>query len=171
MPSQLNKLMIHAANLGAAVLPDDRFSMRVRVLLYRCAGINMPLRTKLRRGCYMGIGGKNIHLGTGVAVNRNCYFDLCGDIYIEDNVSIGHGTTFITAKHAVGPREKRAGPISSTPSTRVETGAWIGANSTILPGVVIGHGSIVASGSVVTKDVPPDCLVAGNPATTKRWLE
>ncbi len=88
---------------------------------------------------------------------------------------MGHGVTFITASHILGPSENRSnhvvkGLISSKDIT-VKKGAWIAANATIQPGVTIGEGAVVMTGAVVTKDVAPNTLVAGVPAKLIKTLD
>ena len=132
---------------------------------YRMIGIDTGPGTTIDRGVCIREG--NIRFGADCYVNRNCYFDLTGDILIGDNVVIGHGVTFITAAHQIGPPSRRAGDVRGA-SITVENGVWIGSNATILPGVVISSGSIVAAGAVVNKRVHPNTLVAGVPAKVVR---
>lgn len=84
---------------------------------------------------------------------------------IEDDVFIGPNVTFT---NDLFPRSKGNFKLQET---RVEAGASIGANATILPGLTIGKKSMIAAGAVVTKDVPPNALVMGNPARIVRYLE
>jgi maltose O-acetyltransferase len=74
--------------------------------------------------------------------------------------------TFITAKHQIGEATQRAGAMRGA-SIVVGDGAWVGANATILPGVSVGRGAVVAAGAVVSRDVPPNVIVAGVPAKIK----
>jgi acetyltransferase-like isoleucine patch superfamily enzyme len=113
--------------------------------------------------------GSNIKFGSGCYINRNCFFDLTGNITIGNNVTVGHGVSFVTAVHEIGSPEKRAGKAHGDPIV-VEDGAWIGANATILPGVTVGAGSIIAACAVVTKSVQPNTVVAGIPAKRIRDL-
>ena len=93
---------------------------------------------------------------------------------IEDNVFIGHGVTFINDSY---PRATTAGGQLQTEAdwkvepTVVKKGASIGSGATILANVTIGENAIVGAGSVVTKDVPADAIVAGNPARVRRYLK
>lgn len=112
--------------------------------------------------------GKNIHLGKNVFINAGCCFQDQGGIEIGDNSLIGHQCVLATLNHDPVP-EKRAGMIAK----RIVIGknVWIGSHATILPGVHIGDGAIVAAGAVVTKDVPSRAVVAGVPAKIVKTIE
>jgi acetyltransferase-like isoleucine patch superfamily enzyme len=93
-------------------------------------------------------------------------------VQIEDNVFIGHGVTFINDSYPRATSE--SGGLQTEADwkvelTRVEEGASIGSGATILSNVVIGKNALVGAGSVVTKDVPPQSVVAGNPAKVLRF--
>ncbi len=105
--------------------------------------------------------GKNIHFGKNVFVNSGCRFQDQGGIYIGDDVLIGHNAVLATLNHNADPA-KRANLIPAP--IRIGDKAWLGANVTILPGVTVGEGAVIAAGSVVTKDVPAGATVAGVPA-------
>ena len=111
--------------------------------------------------------GKNIHIGKNVFINMGCKFQDQGGIYIGDGALIGHNVVLATLNHAMSP-EDRASMIPAP--IRIGKRVWIGANATVLPGVTIGDGSIVAAGAVVTKDVPENIVVAGVPAVPIRHL-
>ena len=105
----------------------------------------------------------------GAYINRNVMINHSAQIMIGANVSVGPGVTILTDKHRIGDGRRRAadgevGPVS------IGAGAWIGASATILPGVHIGEGAIVAAGAVVTQSVPANVLVAGVPAAPVRDL-
>ena len=105
--------------------------------------------------------GKNIKLGKNVFINSCCRFQDQGGIEIGNNVLIGHNVTIATLNHEINPA-KRA---NLTPaSVKIGNNVWIGSDSTILPGVEIGDGAIIGAGSVVTKNVTKNTIVAGNPA-------
>jgi maltose O-acetyltransferase len=91
------------------------------------------------------------------------------EIRIGDNCLIGPDVGIYSAGHRIQP-EGRIADVYAQPVT-IGNDVWIGGHSTILPGVTIGDGAVVAAGSVVTKDVPPRSLVAGNPAVFKKSIE
>ena len=111
--------------------------------------------------------GKNIHIGKNVFINMGCKFQDQGGIYIGDGALIGHNVVLATLNHTMSP-EDRASMIPAP--IRIGKRVWIGANATVLPGVTIGDGAIVAAGAVVTKDVPENTVVAGVPAVPIRHL-
>lgn len=102
-----------------------------------------------------------------ISVGSGCYFNkgsyIRAKVTIGNNVLVGPFVRFVTDTHQIGPAEKRGGPNYWTPIT-VGDGVWIGASVTIVGEVQIGAGAVVAAGSVVTKDVPPNTLVGGVPA-------
>lgn len=105
--------------------------------------------------------GLNIEIGKNVFVNHACTFMSIGGITIEDNVLIGPKVNIITADHSTNPEERDS--IIASP-VHIKQNVWIGANATILKGVTIGMNSVIAAGSVVTKDVPDNCIYGGVPA-------
>ena len=112
--------------------------------------------------------GENIHIGKNVFINAGCKFQDQGGIYIEDGVLIGHNAVLATINHMEDP-EKRAGMIFQP--IHIEKKVWLGANVTVLPGVTIGEGSVIAAGAVVTKDVPANMIAAGVPAKVIRKVK
>ncbi len=109
--------------------------------------------------------GKNLTIGERVFINIGCRFQDTGGIIIGDDSLIGHGCTITTLNHSPDPY--RRGDMIPAPVT-IGRRVWIGASVTIVPGVTIGDGSIVGAGAVVTRDVPPDTIVAGVPARVIR---
>ena len=105
--------------------------------------------------------GKNIHIGQRVFINSGCKMQDQGEIYIGDDVLIGHNACLLTLNHEMDP-ENRA-DMHPKP-IHIEDKAWLGSNVTVLPGVTIGEGAIVAAGAVVTKDVESNTIVGGVPA-------
>lgn len=131
-------------------------------------------------GCVIG---DNTKIGTFVEVQKNAFIGknckiqshtfICEGVTIEDDVFVGHGVTFINDKypHATnGNGGMQTEADWTVVPTIVKKGASVGSGSTILCNVTIGEKSIVGSGSVVTKDVPPGAIVAGNPARIIRKI-
>lgn len=105
--------------------------------------------------------GKNIKIGENVFINACCKFQDQGGIIIGDGCLIGHNVTIATLNHETNP-ENRTNIIPSP--VKIGKNVWIGSDSTILPGVEIGDGAIIGAGSTVTKNIPQNTIVAGNPA-------
>lgn len=114
-------------------------------------------------------GGFDIRVGRNVFINQNCTFYDLGGIDIADDVMIGPNVSIITSGHPIAPSQRRAAVIAKP--IAIERNVWIAAGATIVGGVTVGENSVVAAGSVVTKDVPPNTLVAGNPARVIRSVE
>jgi acetyltransferase-like isoleucine patch superfamily enzyme len=112
--------------------------------------------------------GLNITVGRAVFIGHQCAFTGHGAIDIADEVMIAHKVNLITGSHPVEPDDRRR-YITAEPIA-IETNVWIGAAATILPGVTIGANAVVAAGAVVTNDVPPATVVAGNPARIIRRM-
>ena len=112
--------------------------------------------------------GLNISIGRTVFIGYQCAFTGHAAIDIADQVMIAHKVNLVTAGHPVEP-DKRREYITAEP-IKIDTNVWIGAAATVLPGVHIGEGAVVAAGAVVTHDVPPATLVAGVPAMVIRHL-
>lgn len=105
--------------------------------------------------------GKNIRIGKNVFINFGCTFMDRGGINIGDNAFIAPHVSLITENHGLAADKRRT--LVSKPIT-LGKNVWIGASAIILQGVTIGDNSIVGAGSVVMHDVPPNTIVAGNPA-------
>ncbi len=125
-------------------------------------------------GCSIGDNtkiGAFVEIQKNAAIGRHCKIQshtfICEGVVIEDNVFVGHGVTFINDRY---PRATVPGGGLQTEDdwevepTVVKKGASIGSGATILCNVTIGENAVVGAGSVVTRDVPPDSVVAGNPA-------
>lgn len=132
-------------------------------------------------GCEIGDGtkiGAFVEIQKNSTVGRRCKISshtfVCEGVTIEDNVFVGHSVTFIndTYPRATTPEgELQTEKDWRVDKTLVKRGASIGSGSTILCNVVIGENAIVGAGSVITKDVPPNTIVAGNPARILRRIE
>lgn len=113
-------------------------------------------------------GGENIRVGRDVFINQNCTMYDLGGIDIGDDVMIGPNVSIITSGHPLEPARRRAF-VTAKPIV-IERNVWIAAGVTIIGGVTIGENAVVAAGSVVTRDVPPNTLVGGNPARVIRSI-
>ncbi|MBQ9591529.1 MAG: sugar O-acetyltransferase [Paludibacteraceae bacterium] len=105
--------------------------------------------------------GKNTRIGERVFINMGCKFQDQGGIVIEDGALIGHNVVLATINHDLNPAKRQS--MTYAP-IHIGKNVWIGSNATILAGVNIGDGAIVAAGAVVTKNVPPNTIVGGVPA-------
>ena len=108
-----------------------------------------------------------IRVAAGAIVGRDCFLDGRGELTIGRNVNISSYTLLITGSHELNSPDFSSyfRPIV------IEDHVWIGSRATVLPGVTIGRGAVVAAGSVVTKDVPPMTVVGGVPAKMIRRRE
>jgi acetyltransferase-like isoleucine patch superfamily enzyme len=113
-------------------------------------------------------GGVDITVGRNVFINQNCTFYDLGGLEIADDVMIGPNVSIITSGHPLEPSQRRACVIAKP--IVIERNVWIAAGATIIGGVTVGENSVVAAGSVVTKDVPSNTLVGGNPARVIRSI-
>ncbi len=131
-------------------------------------------------GCSIGDNSKVgafVEIQKGSTIGKNCKISshtfICEGVHIEDNVFIGHGVMFT---NDLFPRATNPDGSQQTETdwTMIETfikkGASVGSNATILCGITIGENALVGAGAVVTKNVPPDAVVAGNPARILKTL-
>lgn len=107
-----------------------------------------------------------VKIGAGVTVMNNCLMMSAGGITIDDEAMIAANVQLISNNH--DPYDR---PLLLCKPVHVCRGAWIGAGSTILPGVTVGEYAVVGAGSVVTKDVPPYAVAVGNPAKVIKYLD
>jgi maltose O-acetyltransferase len=107
--------------------------------------------------------GKNTHIGDFVFINFNCVFLDVSPIKIGSHVMFGPNVQIYTATHPLDAVERNSGREGSKP-IEIKDDVWVGGSVVICPGVTIGERSVLAAGAVVTKDVPPDVVVGGNPA-------
>jgi acetyltransferase-like isoleucine patch superfamily enzyme len=117
---------------------------------------------------FYATGGDEIRVGRNVFVNQNCTFYDLGGLDIADDVLIGPNVSLITSGHPLEPSQRRAMTIGKP--IAIERNVWIAAGATIVGGVTVGENAVVAAGSVVAKDVPPNAFVGGNPARVIRSI-
>ncbi|KAF9911857.1 Maltose acetyltransferase [Lobosporangium transversale] len=143
-------------------------------LLKRKALLHLFTRGQMGPGCWIEPPfsvdyGCNITLGKNVYMNFNCTILDCGKVTIGDNVFFAPNVQVFCAAHPVNPLIRSKGIEFGMPIT-IGNDVWIGGGAIICPGVTIGDGVTVGAGSVVTKNVPPYCVVAGNPAKILKVL-
>jgi acetyltransferase-like isoleucine patch superfamily enzyme len=114
-------------------------------------------------------GGENIRVGRNVFINQNCTMYDLGGIDVGDDVMIGPNVSIITSSHPLEPSQRRDAVLAKP--IVIQRNVWIAAGVTIIGGVTVGENSVVAAGSVVTKDVPPNTLVGGAPARIIRSID
>jgi acetyltransferase-like isoleucine patch superfamily enzyme len=145
--------------IASSVILGENVSLQDFINLYGC---RIGDNTKI---------GPFVEIQKGCTVGKNCKIQshsfLCEGVSIEDEAFIGHGVMFINDRYPRSATE--AGALQTEADwkvvpTIIMKGASIGSNATILCGITVGEGAIVGAGSVVTKDVPPYTIVAGNPA-------
>jgi acetyltransferase-like isoleucine patch superfamily enzyme len=153
-----------------SIAPDVKLGRDVKlskfINLYGC-----EIGDETKVGAFVEIQ-KNATIGKRCKISSHTF--ICEGVIIEDNVFIGHGVTFINDSY---PRATTGDGNLQTESdwkverTLIKRGASIGSGSTILSNVTVGEGAIVGAGSLVTKDVAPNSIVAGNPARFLRHVE
>jgi acetyltransferase-like isoleucine patch superfamily enzyme len=117
---------------------------------------------------FYAVGGDEISVGQNVFINQNCTFYDLGGLHIVDDVMVGPNVSLITTGHPLEPSQRRSVTIGKR--IVIERNVWIAAGATILGGVTVGENSVVAAGAVVTRDVPSNALVGGNPARVIRLI-
>jgi acetyltransferase-like isoleucine patch superfamily enzyme len=130
----------------------ERLSEIIGSAIHESTGIFAPFHINF---------GKHTTIGKNVFINHACSFLDLGGITIEDDVLIGPRVNLVTENHPTNPHNRKS---LLCQAIVIKRNAWIGAGATILPGVNVGENAVVAAGSVVTKDVPNNTLVAGIPA-------
>jgi acetyltransferase-like isoleucine patch superfamily enzyme len=156
-------------NEHVCIAPDVKLGRNVKLSKF----INMygcTVGDDVKIGAFVEIQ-KNASIGNNCKISSHSF--ICEGVTIEDAVFIGHSVTFINDMY---PRATAGGGALQTEAdwkvdkTVVKKGASIGSGCTILANVTIGEGAIIGAGSVVTKDVPPNAIVAGNPAKFLRFV-
>lgn len=141
-------------------LNNEANLVKIRALLNRITGTEIDITTAIFPPFQINYG-KNTKIGKNVFINFDCTFLDLGGITIEDNVMLAPKVSLLSEGHPISAQERKT---LTTGKIRIKKNAWIGANATILQGVTIGENSVVAAGSIVSKDVPDNVVVGGTPA-------
>ena len=159
-----------AVNEFCSIAPDVKLGNGVKLSKFiNLYGCEIGDETKI--GAFVEIQ-KNARIGRRCKISSHTF--ICEGVDVEDDVFVGHSVTFINDSY---PRATTSdGQLQTEKDWRVERtvvkkGASIGSGATVLCNVTIGENAIVGAGSVVTKDVPANAIVTGNPARVKRFLE
>lgn len=148
-----------------------KMPMNLRRLTLKLSGITLPKTSNINEGIKSTLN--NITIGENGFINKYCQFEdgfHGGSVTIEDNVMIGPNVHFCTVSHNIGSKACRAGKTFLAPIV-IKKGCWICIDSTILPGVTIEDGCVIAAGSIVTKSTYPNGLYAGAPAQRIKDLD
>jgi acetyltransferase-like isoleucine patch superfamily enzyme len=156
-------------NEFCAIAPDVKLGAEVRLSKFiNLYGCEIGDNTKI--GAFVEIQ-KNATVGKNCKVSSHSF--ICEGVTIEDNVFIGHGVTFINDSYpraTTGEGQLQTEQDWKVERTVIKKGASIGSGSTVLSNVTVGENAIVGAGSVVTRNVPANAIVAGNPARLKRYI-
>lgn len=152
------------------IAEDVRLGTDVRLARFiNLYGCEIGDETKI--GAFVEIQ-KNARVGKRCKISSHSF--ICEGVIIEDNVFVGHGVTFtndIYPRATTANGELQTGSDWKVQPTVVCQGASIGSGATLLCNLRVGENAIVGAGSVVTKDVPPNAIVAGNPAKVLRYIQ
>lgn len=143
---------------------DDETDARAQIMhdLFRQVGKNVWIEPDFR--CEFG---KNITIGDNVYINFGCVILDCGQVVIGNSTLIGPNVGIFSGNHTLDAEERAAGGLVPK-DIRIGERVWIGGNVSIVPGVSIGSNTVIAAGSVVTRDIPDGVLAAGNPCRVLR---
>jgi maltose O-acetyltransferase len=147
-------------------IPNEDWDERFMVLQELFADLGPGTQIK---SPFMCDYGKQIRIGRNGFVNYDCVFLDCNVITIGDDVQIAPGVHIYTAYHPLDPETRRSSLELAKPVT-IGNNVWLGGKSVVCAGVNIGDNSIIGAGSVVVKDVPANCVAAGNPCRVIRRL-
>lgn len=146
--------------------------IRVKNALLYKQGVHFPYN-KVRIWAMRQLGhkiGESVYIASDVVITQNFVYDR-GSLYVGDRVSIAPRVTLVLASHPNASHIRSVIVGGGKNTIRIKNDVWIGANTIILNGVTLGEGAIIGAGSVVTKDVPPYTIVAGNPAKEIRKIQ
>jgi acetyltransferase-like isoleucine patch superfamily enzyme len=155
LPSRVLDGVVWQLIITTAVLP----SHHVRCLIYKTLGLQIGHRVRIHRGLELRAANQVV-IGNRTIIGFDCILDGRGGLVLGDDVNLSSEVAIWTMQH-----DHRAADFASVAKpVRVGDRAWLSFRATVLPGITIGEGAVVAAGSIVTRDVPPYAIVAGVPA-------
>jgi acetyltransferase-like isoleucine patch superfamily enzyme len=168
-PTYLNAGTAFNMNDFVCITPDVKLGQGVKLSKFiNLYGCEVGDDTKI--GAFVEIQ-KNARVGKRCKISSHTF--VCEGVLIEDNVFVGHGVMFTNDSYpraTTGEGKLQTEADWKVERTIVQKGASIGSGATILPNLTIGENAIVGAGAVVTKDVPANAIVAGNPARVLRYI-
>jgi acetyltransferase-like isoleucine patch superfamily enzyme len=161
------------AHLVCAPMPQF-WSGQIRAVLYRAAGFDVHTSASIFGNIEFTSGLPDLYskltIGRETIVSTRVTINLDDRVHIGDRVTIGPHVLIYSGNHRLGSSLQRCDPDVAGKPVHIGDGCWIRVGAIILPGVTVGDGSIVAAGAVVSRDVPPNTLVEGNPARVVKEL-
>ena len=157
----------HAFKLTSKLNRLDYGDEKAKEILHELFGKALDDSTTLIPPFYTDFG-KNTVIGKNCMIQQCCTFFDRGGITIGNGVFIGPKVNLVTLNHDLNPANRSA---TIAKPIVIKDGVWIGINATILQGVTVGENAVIAAGAVVTKDVPPNTIVGGNPAKIIKTID
>lgn len=150
-------------------LPRYRIFIFLKKSLLQLMGAKIGTNIHIYPGVWI-TPGRNLTVGNDVDLAKDVLITTTGGVFIGDRTLIGYRTQILSSNHTIPPLGEKF-PISGDhhKPIHIANDVWIGGNCTILAGVTINTGAVVAAGSVVTKDVPENSIVGGNPAKVIKY--
>lgn len=158
--TEINEMLENTLKLSSELNTGYKTPDEVRKILSKMTGNEIDSSVQILTPFNTDFGA-NIKLGKDIFINKSCMFVDLGGIELEDKVLIGPEVKILSVNHPLDPDNRRSVILKKV---RIKRNAWIGAGSTICPGVTIGENCVIGAGSVVTKDVPDNTVYAGVPA-------
>lgn len=164
-------VVLQLVNMLFSITPLTRwYGMRSRLL--RFAGVNCDVSARIVASCR--IVALNVTIGEDTFIGHQTLIsgNETAKITIGNNVDIAPRVVIVSGTHEIDMQGAHSAGEGKGAPVWIQDGVWIGANSTVTPGVTIGRKSIIGAGSVVVSDIPPFCVAVGNPCRpVKRWSQ